>query len=194
MVNLSQLSEEWPWNPQATKDLSDKEILTHFQHLDDKSKEWYAPLYPCLPGYAFVGYRIMTVSGDIPANIRLQVGNGFSKPHTIFGPRTDAQKVNPVIAGWTLFKIPITHRMCAFDEDELHLRVEFHDDNWGKVEILAQRFDDLPESDEPTDYWYPSPFNQEGGWIYTSRGSFYWLENRVRIVEYPDAIVIPSVG
>jgi hypothetical protein len=194
MVTFSQVLQQWPWNPQAIQDFSDVEILTHWQSLEDKSKEWYAPLYPCLPGYAFVGYRVVSVSSDLPTNIRLQIGNGFSKPHTVFGPRTDAQKVKPDPGKWTLFRIPITHRMCAFDEDELHLRVEFHDENWGKVEMMAKRIDELPQEEIDAEYWYPSPFNPEGGWIYTPRGSFYWLENHVRLVEYPNAIVVPHLG
>jgi len=190
MVNLSELAQQWPWNPQARHDLSDKEILTYYHHLEDKSKDWYAPIYPCLPGYAFVGYRVIPVENLMPVSICIQIGNGFGKPRAIFGPHTDSQFVNPVSYDWTPLKIPITHRMCQIDEDELYLHVKLPQDSWGKVELLAQRFDDLPEEDKHVDYWYPGARNPAGGWIYTSRGSFYWIQHQVREVEYPNAVVI----
>lgn len=189
MVTFSSITNDWPWNPQAPKDLSDKEILTHIVHLDDTEKTWLLPLYQCLPGYAYVGFRVVPFHPVTPSQVSLQAGLG--RQHALFGPLYDTQAENISCSNWTLLKMPIPHQLCGLDEDELHLRVEFPSATWGKVEFLAQRVEDLPADETLLDYWYPCANNAKGCWVHTRRNRFYWLESSVRENEYPHAIGVP---
>ena len=64
MVLLSEVKSQYPWCfvPNVRKALHDKEILT--QDVDDESAVWRIPLLPCLPGFAYVGFKITTLEYD----------------------------------------------------------------------------------------------------------------------------------
>lgn len=191
MVTFSTITNNWPWNPQAPKDLTDKEILTHMIHLEDAKKTWLLPLYQCLPGFAYVGFRVVPFHPLTPSRVSLQAGLG--QQNALFGALVDVQVEEKPCIDWTLLKLPIPHQLCGLDEDELHLRVEFSEAAWGKVELLAQRIDELPEDDTLLDYWYPSANNVNGCWVHTRRNTFYWLQNSIRQDEYPHAIAVPML-
>lgn len=186
MVTLSQILTQWPWTNNAIQSLSDKEILTHRISVEEASTSFRATLLPCLPGYAYVGYRIVCVDPNATVNeVSLHYGgNG----RCIFGSITDNQCRSE--RDWTLFNFPIVRRLCMMDNEKINLYVDFDRTVWGKVEFLAQRFDDLLEEDDQIVYNYRPNNNfppECGGWIVDREGPVQWMRDAYREAQYPNA-------
>ena len=186
MVTLFETSSQWPFNPNALQDLSDKEILTHTIKPQEASRLWHATLLPCLPGYAYVGFRIVPIDlNEDPQLVSLDYGkNG----RHIFGPTTDMQYCGSSSRYWTMFKFPIVRRLCVFDAEKINLCVEFTKPMYGKVEFLAQRFDDLLEEDDQIVYYYWPNSNspqESGGWIVDAEEPVRWMKEAERVFQYP---------
>ena len=64
MVFLKNLKQQYPWNPNAPEDYSDKEIYTHRVSIEDASNVWRVPVLPPLNGFAFVGMRVSVYGKD----------------------------------------------------------------------------------------------------------------------------------
>lgn len=193
MVQLSEIHSQWPWNAAAPQDFSDKEILTHTVLPEDSRRQWVATVLPCMPGYAYVGFRVVAEDPNVePEMVGLYYS--FDPPRIIFGVVTDTQVIKGGCRNWTMFKYPVLERLCHLGEDEIHLHVFFEKPMCGKVEFLAQRFDDLLEDDSQIDYYFiiPDNENQAGrdGWVLTRDTYKYWLQDALRRVEYPNAKVI----
>lgn len=185
MAILSEVLNQWPFNPNAPQDLSDKEILTHTILPQQKSDLWYATLLPCLPGYAYVGFRVVPTDPNlVPKKISLSFGRNDRK---IFGAVTDMQYAG-TSRYWTAFKFPIPRRLCTLDNETINLRVEFDELAYGKVEFLAQRFDDLLEQDDQIVYYFWPNVNyppERGGWIVDREGPICWMREPERMVQHP---------
>jgi len=194
MVRLSDIKTQYPWSfvPNVTNALSDKEILT--QNVDEESTMWRIPLLPCLPGFAYVGFKVNTYSDDAdvkPISAKTLQG---ANDKALFGMPDDVISIKEYRTGYIPFNFPIVSRLCHLNEDEIHLVLTFDQAISGRVEIIAQKFDDLPEDDFRTKYYYV--LNEEGGLLLHTE-KFISLINCDRISRinyYPSAIRIQRLG
>jgi hypothetical protein len=88
------------------------------------------------------------------------------------------------------FNFPIVSRLCHLNEDEIHLILTFDEAISGRVEIIAQKFDELPEDDFRTKYYYV--LNEEGGLLLQTDQyiSFINCDHISRINFYPGSVRI----
>ena len=187
MVRLSDIKTQYPWSfvPNVTNALSDKEILT--QNIDEESTKWRIPLLPCLPGFAYVGFKVNTYSGVKPISAKTVQGD---RDKALFGMPDDVISVKEYPTGYIPFNFPIVSRLCHLNEDEIHLILTFDEAISGRVEIIAQKFDELPEDDFRTKYYYV--LNEEGGLLLQTDQyiSFINCDRISRINFYPGSIRI----
>jgi hypothetical protein len=189
MVKLTEILEQYPWNPQAPEEWSDKEVYTHTVEPEDMSNVWSVPIFSCLQDFAYVGFRIRTNTQVYPSTVTLLSGDG--KQHPVIGYKEDFQKSGFDTLNWTLFKYPLPARLLALHEDEPLLEVIFPSDVYGKVEFLAQKFDELEVSNKPL--WFCENDYAFNGRILTSNGTFYKLNTLTKRQEYPHAVSIYSL-
>lgn len=152
MVFLKDLQQQWPWAPNADMNLQDKEILTI--HIDpdeyeEHQKTWKIPLYAPMPGYAFVGVRMTLVSNeDYSVQGKLSVGD---REKSFFGSPWDRLVLKN--REWIPLPFPLTNRMIAIDEDGVSLIIHHESPKIGKIECIAQRFDDILENETNYAFW-----------------------------------------
>ncbi len=184
MVRLSDIKRQYPWCDVITA-LQDKEILT--QSVDEESTTWRIPLLPCLPGFAYVGFKVNTYSGVKPISAKTVQGD---RDKALFGMPDDVISVKEYPTGYIPFNFPIVSRLCHLNEDEIHLILTFDEAISGRVEIIAQKFDELPEDDFRTKYYYV--LNEEGGLLLQTDQyiSFINCDRISRINFYPGSIRI----
>ena len=184
MVRLSDIKRQYPWCDVITA-LQDKEILT--QSVDEESTTWRIPLLPCLPGFAYVGFKVNTYSGVKPISAKTVQGD---RDKALFGMPDDVISVKEYPTGYIPFNFPIVSRLCHLNEDEIHLILTFGEAISGRVEIIAQKFDELPEDDFRTKYYYV--LNEEGGLLLQTDQyiSFINCDRISRINFYPGSIRI----
>jgi hypothetical protein len=191
MVRLSDIKTQYPWLDTVSA-LSDKEILT--QSVEDKSKTWRISLLPCLPGFAYVGFKVNTYSdyADVKPISAKTVQGADDK--ALFGFPNDVISIKEYPTGYIPFNFPIVSRLCHLNEDEIHLVLTFDTAVQGKVDIIAQKFDDLPEDDFKVKYYYT--LNEEGGMLLKTEQyiSFIYCDRISRINYYPSAIRIQRLG
>ena len=191
MVLLSDIKVQYPWcacsASKAWGDaLQDKEILT--QNIDEESTTWRIPLLPCLPGFAYVGFKVNTYLMDVkPISAKTVQG---ARDKALFGMPDDVISIKEYPSRYIPFNFPIVSRLCHLNEDEIHLVLTFDQAISGRVEIIAQKFDDLPEDDFRTKYYYV--LNEEGGLLLQTDQyiSFINCDRISRINFYPSAIRI----
>jgi len=190
MVRLSDIKTQYPWSfvPNVTNALSDKEILT--QNIDEESATWRIPLLPCLPGFAYVGFKVNTYSDDAdvkPSSAKTVQGD---RDKALFGMPDDVISIKEYPSRYIPFNFPIVSRLCHLNEDEIHLILTFGEAISGRVEIIAQKFDELPEDDFRTKYYYV--LNEEGGLLLQTDQyiSFINCDRISRINFYPGSIRI----
>jgi hypothetical protein len=189
MVKLTEILEQFPWNSDAPEEWSDKEIYTHTVHPEDMSNRWSVPIFSCLNDFAYVGFRIRANIQLTPSSVTLLSGDGKRKP--LIGTKEDIQTCGYQTLNWTLFKYPLPARLLALDEDEPVLEVTFPGDVYGKVEFLAQKFDELEAYNKPL--WFSENDFCANGTILTPNGQFYRLATLTKRVEYPHAVSIYSL-
>jgi hypothetical protein len=190
MVHLSDIKTQYPWSfvPNVTNALSDKEILT--QSVDEESTTWRIPLLPCLPGFAYVGFKVNTYSDDAdvkPISAKTVQGD---RDKALFGMPDDVISIKEYPTRYIPFNFPIVSRLCHLNEDEIHLILTFDEAISGRVEIIAQKFDELPEDDFRTKYYYM--LNEEGGLLLQTDQyiSFINCDRISRINFYPGSVRI----
>lgn len=190
MVHLSDIKTQYPWSfvPNVTNALSDKEILT--QSVDEDSTTWRIPLLPCLPGFAYVGFKVNTYSDDAdvkPISAKTVQGD---RDKALFGMPDDVISIKEYPSRYIPFNFPIVSRLCHLNEDEIHLILTFDEAISGRVEIIAQKFDELPEDDFRTKYYYV--LNEEGGLLLQTDQyiSFINCDRISRINFYPGSVRI----
>jgi hypothetical protein len=190
MVYLTDLKTQWPWNPNAVEDLSDKEIYTHLVHVEDASAEWRVPVLEPMNGFAYTGVRV-SVYGKQPDYTMLSnlVIGATRKP--MFGLPYDRSVCSN--ASWTPLGYPLTHKMIAIGEDGLDLLIPHESACWGRVDFIAQRFDDIREDEEGMSYAFLNPRTDKVEWILDQTNRMW----KPRILEEPVYIpacqVIPSI-
>ena len=187
MVLLSDIKTQYPWC-NVTNALFDKEILT--QNIDEESTIWRITLLPCLPGFAYVGVKVNTYSDDADVKpITAKTVQG-ARDKALFGMPDDVISIKEYPSRYIPFNFPIVSRLCHLNEDEIHLVLAFDQAVSGRVEIIAQKFDDLPEDDFRTKYYYV--LNEEGGLLLQTDQyiSFINCDRISRINFYPSAIRI----
>ena len=170
MVFLNELKHQHPWNPNAPEDLSDKEIYTHRVAVEDASSEWRVPLLPPLNGFAFTGLRISVYGKtmDYTTVPRLVIG-ATEKP--MFGmPWDNAIASN---GAWTPLGFPLTHKIIAIGEDGLDVLFQHSEPCWGKVDFIAQRFDDLLEDESDLSYVFLNHRTDKVEWILNQDNLMY---------------------
>lgn len=190
MVKLTQILEQYPWNPQAPEDWSDKEIYTHTVDPEDASKVWKVPIFPCMKDFAYLGYRIRANVQLFPESVRLMTGDG--KRHNIFGEHTDKLKDGFETVNWTRFKYPLPYRLLCLDEDEMCLEIKFRDEVFGKVEFLGQQFEELEDQDRPL--WFCENDFVDKGKILSPNQYFYTMDTLVKRADYPNALSIYKIS
>ena len=187
MVLLSDIKTQYPWC-NVTNALFDKEILT--QNIDEESTTWRIPLLPCLSGFAYVGFKVNTYSDDVDVKpISAKTVQG-ARDKALFGLPDDVISIKEYPSRYIPFNFPIVSRLCHLNEDEIHLVLAFDQAISGRVEIIAQKFDELPEDDFRTKYYYV--LNEEGGLLLQTDQyiSFINCDRISRINFYPSAIRI----
>lgn len=190
MVKLTEIIQQFPWNNEAQEDWSDKEVYTHIVHAEDLSVRWSIPILSCQQDFAYVGFRIRTTVPVYPSSVVLMTGDGKRKP--ILGYSEDFQTYGHKTLNWTLFKFPLPARLLALDEDEPILEIYFPHQVYGKVEFLAQKFDELEVSTKPL--WFCENDYTLNGKILTQKGDYYTLDTLTKRKEYPHAVSIYSLG
>ena len=187
MVRLSQVKTQYPWCfvPNVKNALSDKEILT--QDVEDESAVWRVPLLPCLPGFAYVGFKIYTLDHDNVQIVSAKTSQG-AEDKPLFGLVEDKIHIKKYPSGYIPLNFPIVSRLCHLNEDEIHLVIAFSSTVAGRVEMIAQKFDDLPEDDFKAKYYYT--LNEEGGILLETEQYISFRKwDRISLINfYPSAI------
>jgi hypothetical protein len=170
MVYLKDLKTQWPWNPQAAEDLSDKEIYTHRVSVEDASKTWRVPLLPPLNGFAFTGIRVSVYGKTSEYTMVPSLVQGATR-RPMFGMPWDNTLVNN--GSWGPLGFPITHKIIAIGEDGLDILIEHSDICWGRVDFVAQRFDDLLEDESDLSYVFLNHRTDKVEWILNQDNLMY---------------------
>ncbi len=152
---------QWPWNPNQ-EDLSDKEIYTHRISVEDADNLWRVPILEPLPGFAFTGMRVSVFGKDSSYTMvsRLVVG---ATARSMFGMPWDNTLTNN--GSWSPLGFPITHKIIAIGEDGLDVLIKHPEACWGKVEFVAQRFEDLLEDEKDISYVFLNHRTDKVEWI-----------------------------
>lgn len=170
MVFLHELKTQYPWDPNAPEDYADKEIYTHRVSVEDASTVWRVPVLPPLNGFAFTGLRftVYGMTNDSTRVARLVIGE-TEKP--MFGFPWDTTRVTN--GSWAPLGFPLTHKMIAIGEDGLDVLIDHAEACWGKVEFIAQRFDDLLEDESDISYVFLNHRTDKVEWILNQDNLMY---------------------
>jgi hypothetical protein len=190
MVYLRDLPNQWPFNPQAPQDLTDKEIYTARVTVEDASKLWRCPVYPPMNGFAFVAVRLRIANKQGPSTpLGSLVLGATEKP--VFGMPWDNVLLEEK---WCPLGFPLTHKMIAITEDGLDFLVHHSQECFGQVEFLAQRFDDLLEEEADMAYAFLNHRSDKVEWILTGKENIlYKPQVHIDPVYHGKIKLIPSV-
>lgn len=190
MVFLRDLSTQWPFNPQAPQDLSDKEVYTARVAVEDASKQWRCPVYPPMSGFAFVAVRLRVVNQNTPATpLGSLVLGATDKP--VFGMPWDNVLLEDK---WTPLGFPLTHKMIAVTEDGMDFLVHHGKECFGQVEFLAQRFEDLLQDESDMAYAFLNHRSDKVEWILTGKENIlYKPQLNLDPIYHGKIKLIPSV-
>ena len=165
MVFLSNLVNEWPWNKNASKNLSDKEIFTHRIPPVEISQDWVLPVPPCLPGYAYVGIRVNVFASPAGKAVYPRFVYGTNR-FPILGHPWDI--VHCTYGDWAPLSYPLVSRVFKQPSKPVNLHITHETACFGQVELLAQRFDDLLEEDSQISYSYYDPIQKRATFLHTA--------------------------
>ena len=170
MVYLKDLKTQWPWNPNAEENLSDKEIYTHRISVEDASDTWRVPILPPMNGFAFIAMTMTVYGKEQPYTQEATLVLGETvKP--MFGLSWDTTSVSHKM--WSPLGFPLTHKMIAITEDGLDSIIKHKEACWGKVEFLAQRFDDLLEDESNLSYIFLNERTDKVEWILNEKNLMF---------------------
>lgn len=170
MVFLSQLISQFPWNPNAPEDYSDKEIYTVRVSIEDASDSWRVPLLEPMDGFAFVGIRV-TVFGQTSEYTMIPRLVQGATTKQMFGLPWDQTVLTN--GAWAPLGFPLTHKMLAISEDALDLLIRHTEPCWGRVDVLAQRFEDLVEDETGITYAFLNHRTDKMEWILSETNRMY---------------------
>lgn len=161
MVFLKDLQQQWPWNPN-NEDFSDKEIYTFRVSVEDASDTWRVKVLDPMNGFAFTGMRVCVYGQDNNYTMvpRLVLGETNK---SMFGLPWDQTVANN--GSWVPLGFPITNKITAITEDHLDYIIKHPTPCWGKVEFVAQRFEDLLENEENITYAFLNHRTDKVEWI-----------------------------
>lgn len=164
MVFLTNLSSQWPWNPN-NEDFSDKEIYTHRIAFEDASKVWRVPVLDPMGGFAFTGMRVSVVGKDDTYTMTPRLVLGETNK-SMFGLPWDHTLLTN--GSWAPLGFPLTNKIIAITEDGLDYLIHHSEPCWGQVEFVAQRFEDLHEDETGMSYLFLNHRTDKVEWILTS--------------------------
>ena len=190
MVYLKDLKQQFPWNPNAMEDYSDKEIYTHRVSIEDASKEWRVPLLPPMNGFAFVGMRVSVYGKDTNYTMtpRLVIG---ATEKGMFGLPWDHTLLTN--GSWGPLGFPITHKMIAICEDGLDVLIKHPEACWGKVDFIAQQFQDILEDESNVSYIFLNHRTDKVEWILNEDNMMFKPHPMDGAVYRRRAKVMPSI-
>ncbi len=170
MVYLKDLKQQFPWNPQAPEDYTDKEVYTFRVSVEDATKQWRVPLLTPMNGFAYVGLRLSVYGKtmDYTTTPRLVIGC-TEKP--MFGMPWDNSIASN--GAWCPLGFPITHKIIAIGEDGLDILIDHAEPCWGKVDFIAQRFEDLLEDESDISYVFLNHRTDKVEWILNKDNMMY---------------------
>lgn len=175
MVFLKDLKSQWPWNPSDTN-MSDKEIYTHTVKFEDASKKWRIPVLPPMPGFAYTGMRVVVF--EKPSDYRTSAHLVYGETNRpIFGLTWDISSLKQ--GEWSPLGYPLTNKIIAIYEDGIDSIVEHTEPCWGKVEFVAQRFEDLLEDESGMSYVF----------LNNQTGRIQYILNSKNLLFKPDASI-----
>lgn len=189
MVFLKDLQEQWPWCPE-NEDFSDKEIYTHFVEEEDASDLWRIPIYDPMRGFAYTGVRVCTFEKDSYYTVVPKIVLGATKK-PMFGLPWDQTVASN--GSWAPLGFPLTNKMIAITEDGLDLLIQHPLPCWGKVEFVAQRFEDLLEDESEIAYIFLHHRTDKVEWILNPDNLMYKPRSHSMPVYNQKSKVIPSI-
>lgn len=189
MVFLKDLREQWPWCPEH-EDFSDKEIYTHYMDQEDSSKVWRVPIYDPMRGFAYTGVRVCVFGQDPNYTVvpRIVLGASFK---SMFGLPWDQTVATN--GSWTPLGFPLTNKIIAITEDGLDLVIHHSEPCWGKVEFVAQRFEDLLEDETEIAYIFLNHRTDKVEWILNPDNFMYKPRKGDQTLYRQKSKIMPSV-
>ena len=169
MVFLKDLREQWPWCPE-NEDFSDKEIYSHSVRQEDTSKVWRVPIYDPIQGFAYTGIRVCVFEQNPNYSVTSQVVLGATQKSMFGNPWDQTVCTN---GSWAPLGFPLTNKIIAITEDGLDLLIQHPEPCWGKVEFVAQRFEDLLEDESDIAYVFLNHRTDKVEWILNANNNMY---------------------
>lgn len=190
MVYLKDLKTQWPWNPNASEDFSDKEIYTHRISVEDASGLWRVPILEPMNGFAYTGVRISVYgkNSEYTRTCRLVLG---ATERPMFGMPWDNTIANN--GSWVPLGFPLTHKMIAITEDGLDLLIPHAEPCWGRVDFVAQRFEDIYENEDQISYVFLNHRTDKVEWILDANNRMFRPRPNEEPVYPARSKLIPSV-
>lgn len=191
MVSLKDLKSQWPWNRSLQPEtLSDKEIYTHRVESAKPSFVWRIPVLPPLNGYAYTGMRIVVYGKDdtYTMDARLQL-KATESP--MFGLPCDTTSAKN--GSWAPLGFPLTNKLLRISQDGLEYVVRHDELCWGKVEFVAQRFQDLQEDEADMSYIFLHNQKDKVLWVLNKENNMYKPHPALNIVFRNKVKIIPSI-
>ena len=164
------MKTQWPWNPQAPEDFSDKEIYTHRVNVEDATDLWRVPIFPPMNGFAYVAMRVCVFRKDADYTMTPRLVLGETQ-RGMFGLPWDQTLLSN--GSWAPLGYPLTHKMIAICEDGLDSLIKHPETCWGKVEFLAQRFEDILEDESNLSYIFLNHRTDKVEWILNEENLMY---------------------
>jgi hypothetical protein len=189
MVCLKDLKTQWPWNPNH-QDLSDKETYTHRVAFEDAGALWRVPILEPMNGFAYTGFRICVVGKEETYTMTPRLAFGGTDKGVFGLPWDQTVSLN---SSWTPLGFPLTNKIIAITEDGLDLLIHHEDACCGKVEFVAQRFDDLLEDEQDISYIFLNHRTDKVEWILNKKNMMYKPYPNEDPVYRQRAKILPSV-
>jgi hypothetical protein len=176
MVFLSEIAKGFPFNKNAEPDYSDKEIYTMQVPYDDMPSEWIVNIPEPMEGFVYIGMR-MTIYGKVQENYTAESTLKAPGNRRVFGPIWN--NVRLYNGEWHPFGFPLTRRIVSVDEDGFDLVIKHDQPRMGKMELIAQRYDDFLEDERGITYAFVDDVTNAVEWVLTHNGRFYKPDQRL---------------
>lgn len=189
MVFLNELQSQWPWNGQE-QELSDKEIYTHRISHQNPTEEWRIPILLPLRGYAYTGIRLVVYGKTSDYTMVTSLFKGVTG-EPVFGDvwdRTQAQN-----GSWVPLGFPLTNKIICMTEHGLEYVVKHDVPCWGKVEFIAQRFEDLQEEEDDISYLFLHHETKQIECILTEKNTLYRPQPETQFLFLQKVKIMPSL-
>ena len=176
MVFLSEIAKGFPFNKNAEPDYSDKEIYTMHVPYDDMASEWIVNIPEPMEGFVYIGMR-MSVFGKVLENYTAESTLKAPGYRRVFGSTWNNVRLHN--SEWHPFGFPLTRRIVSVDEDGFDLVIKHDQPRMGKMELMAQRYDDFLADERGITYAFVDDFTNVVEWVLTPNGRFYKPDDRL---------------